>query len=104
MRAAIVAETARLQGCFWSVHDSLYASDARSFDDSAIDNVIRGAHLNASVIARTGVTPAKIAVESDIREAAKLGLGHTPSFILCEPNGRVLYLRNLEQLGAYVRQ
>lgn len=100
MPAATAAEAAREQGKFWPVHDALLRV---SLDTQAINSVVRAQRLDPTHFERSRVTTAKMAVDSDIKDAKRMGLISTPSFVLCCPDGRVVHLPSLNHLTEYVR-
>jgi protein-disulfide isomerase len=98
MQAALVAESARLHGKFWPVHDALYQGGVTSFTASDITRT-----ASKYRIPTTGLKTAQHAVEADIEEAKALGLNSTPSFILCCPDRRVIRLQALPQIDQYMQ-
>jgi len=103
MRAAIEAEAARSLGKFWAAHDGLYSADASSFNADTITNVERSLHLPPVALANAERTTAAAAVHNDMSEARAIRLTGTPSFVLCCPDGRVVHLSSLSQLGKIVQ-
>ncbi len=99
--AAIAAEAAREQGRFWSVHDALLGQD--SLNATRIAAAARETGLDAARFARSYASSARKVVEADAKQAASLKLPGTPSFLLCCPDGRVLLLGSLDQIGDYVQ-
>lgn len=85
-QAALVAETARIQGRFWQIHALLYQRPL------------------AQTLAKLSqkISPmAKKLVAKDIATANLLKLNYTPTFLLCLPNGRVVVLSVPQQATAY---
>ncbi|CEK17991.1 DsbA family protein [Chthonomonas calidirosea] len=86
-RAALVAETARLQGRFWQVHALLY--------QQPLEQTL--AKLSQKIDPR-----AKKLLAEDIAATNRLKLNHTPTFLLCLPDGRVLSLTVPQQAETYL--
>lgn len=91
LKAALIAETARLKGNFWSAHRQLYGLKG-SLDDTSlagfecVDN-----RANRKLI------------EKDVAVGALIKLDHTPTFILCLPGGKVMQLSSVDQVSDYLR-
>jgi protein-disulfide isomerase len=96
MRAALMAEIARKQGKFWAVHDALYNGDEDQFNEASIRSVVTALHLDKA--SKPMLTSAHTAIQDDLKEGKVLNLGGTPSFLLCQPDGTVLYLKSLDQI------
>lgn len=92
--AALAAESARAAERFWPVHDAVFGTDLSR----------RGAV--ADVLRRAAVVPNTIKAQRQLRAdgalARRLGVDGTPTFVLCRPDGRVLRLRDLEDVDRLV--
>lgn len=99
--AAVAAEAAREQGRFWPVHDALLRQN--TLDAARIAASTRETGLDPARFTRSCASSAKKVVEADVKQAASLKLAGTPSFVLCCPDGRVLLLGSLDQIGDYVQ-
>ncbi|HZT41943.1 MAG TPA: thioredoxin domain-containing protein [Chthonomonadaceae bacterium] len=102
MNAALIAEAAREQGCFWPMHEALYDLSGQLTTEN-IDKIIQRLGLNRDKLMQSRLSSAKIAVQRDRQDANKLGVPGTPTFILCCPDRRVIRLGNLSQVADYVK-
>lgn len=97
--AAILAECARRQERFWPVHDYLFQQHGRLASNAKeIANCLQ---LDETKVKRDRHAALK-AVERDIELAKRLGVSYTPTFMLCLPNQKVLWLYSLQQVDALV--
>ena len=94
--AAVAAEAARKQGKFWPMHDGLYSAPPDALHIASLE---RSLGLDIARLRRDEAGSAADAVRSDERRAVALGARGTPSYFLCRPEGRVLVLDSLDQLG-----
>lgn len=93
-KAAVVAETARIQGKFWEMHEYLYSQQAR----------LNAANLSElSALGKSYHNRSRAIVAKDVQDAKNLGVDATPTFILCCPDGRVLRLGGLSQVEAFLQ-
>ena len=99
MQAALDAETARTQGRFWEVHDALYKIPPASFSDEAVNSTMKVHPMHIGGIITIN---ARKAVEADVQEAKRLGIESTPTFILCQPDGTVIRLQNIDRIDHYM--
>ena len=99
MYAAIVAEAARDQHCFWAVHSTLYES---VLTDSVIDSVMKQ-NMKVKALSNIQIQRARNAVEADMQLATKLDLSATPSFLLACPDGKLYQLNELESISNYIK-
>lgn len=97
--AAIAAEAAREQGQFWPAHDLLYRNELTPQSIRSLSNMKA---LNRERFSADCKGTARAAVAADTKEAARLGLHMTPTFLLCCPGGRVARLESLDQLDDFV--
>ena len=90
--AALCAETSRIQGdeSFWALHKKLFDID---LDGDEAKELLKK-HTNKRAAMQVG---------DDTALAAKLGIESTPTFLLCQPNGQVLHLSNLQDVNNFVR-
>ena len=76
--AAVAARCAQRQGAFWRFHDALYASQA-SLGDGSYGQIAAGLGLDGEQFQTCLVDPSAAAlVQSDVAEAAALGVDGTP--------------------------
>lgn len=99
--AAIAAEAAGEQNRFWPAHDALIRSE--NLDPPHIRSLMQKQNLETGRYAQAVASTAKNRVASDLAQAKALGLHGTPTFLLCCPDGKVIELANLNQLGRYVK-
>jgi protein-disulfide isomerase len=97
MSAAIAAEAAREQKCFWPVHDSLFHHQ-KQLDEDIIRAIIMQYHLDYRRFKKSCMTSAKQRVKADVSLGASLWLEGTPTFILCCPDKKAILLSSLGQV------
>jgi protein-disulfide isomerase len=84
--AARAAYCAGRQGSFWQYHDALFASD--DFTTQTFKNIASELKLNLSEFDACFASAAtRAAISEDLREAQRLGISGTPTFII---NGRLV--------------
>ncbi len=96
MPAAITAETARMTGNFWMMHDALF-KQAGNLDAKSLSTLITQAGIEkrrADALQETS----RAAVQDDMNAADKLKVNGTPTFFLCCPNHRIFRLNSLNQV------
>ena len=98
MNAASLAELARARGCFWSVHDELFS---HSVDDYQMQRIAREHSLDTSTRASTYLE-ARRRVHEDMADASVLGIDSTPSFVLCNSDGKLYSLPSFRNVGDYI--
>ena len=97
-RAAEAASCANDQGKFWAYHDQLYAAGADASPDR-LKALAQAAGLDIQAFDQClSSGKRQQAVQKDVDEAARLGIGGTPSFII---NGR--WLSGAQPLESFVR-
>ena len=97
-RAAEAAACANDQGKFWAYHDQLYASGADASPDR-LKALAQATGLNIQAFDQClSSGKHQQAVQKDIDEATRLGIGGTPAFII---NGR--WLSGAQPLESFVR-
>lgn len=101
MRGAVASEIARQKGCFWQVHDALYAHQD-SLSQRTIDLVLSEQKIDARRLAPTTISNAQKTVEADLSFADSVGLESTPSFLICCPDGRVWKLNSIYQINDFL--
>ncbi len=94
--AAIVAETARIEGQFWPVHDSLYTHQ-QEMSEAFLSRLSAGPRPNLEKLKQVHRREAEKQVEKDMNDGDALGVEATPSFFLCGPDNRVTRLGSLSQ-------
>jgi len=99
--AAEAAEVARDQGKFWLVHDALYREDTLDF--GTIRKVIQAIKLDGASTDITIRQSAAARIATDMSEVKRIGANGTPTFYLCDPEGRVMRLNTLSDLDQLVR-
>ena len=100
MAASLLAQDARSRGRFWQVHHALYSLKTE-IDDSQMKAIAAQFHLPLKRDAKTKAVLSG-AVEQDVATAQKIGVRGTPSFVLCCPNGNVVYLAGLAEIDKYL--
>jgi protein-disulfide isomerase len=97
-RAAEAAACANDQGKFWAYHDQLYAAGADASPDR-LKALAQAAGLNIQAFDQClSSGKQRQAVQKDVDEAVRLGIGGTPAFII---NGR--WLSGAQPLESFVR-
>jgi protein-disulfide isomerase len=94
MPAAILAETAYVQGNYWPVHDYLITEP---LSQATLTYARIRFRLNS-----TNSERARAYIRQDESVATKLGLSQTPCIFLCCPDKRVIRLSNLDNVRNYV--
>src|SRR5215468_1359028 len=97
-RAAEAASCANDQGKFWAYHDQLYAAGADASPDR-LKALAQAAGLNIQAFDQClSSGKQQQAVQKDVDEAVRLGIGGTPAFII---NGR--WLSGAQPLESFAR-
>jgi protein-disulfide isomerase len=94
--AAIVAESARLEGRLWEVHDFLYATPMSW-------NTLMYARAHFGLL-RSKYAHASEVVHSDTVCAGKLGVSGTPTFFLVDSHRRVVRLGSVNDLSRVIER
>src|SRR5262249_48957222 len=92
--AAEAAECGRLQGKFWQMHDSLFASP-KALDRSSLATKARGTGLDPEAFQQCMENAGPKKIGEEVAEAEALGIASTPSFLFgrLQPDGRVKIIR-----------
>lgn len=99
--AGRAAEAARSQGAFWKYHWALLKLPA--ITDRSLVDLAGALGLDVPRFERCFKGRADTRVRHDLADATALKLRGTPAFLLCCPDGRVVYLGGVEQLDRYVQ-
>ncbi len=104
--AANIAEAARNQGKFWDVHERLMKMEFASVDSppdmNTADEIRKSVGLEPKQFNRDFKSSAVEAVDRDLKLATKLRVEHTPSFIICCPDGTILRFQSLSSVNRYL--
>jgi protein-disulfide isomerase len=106
MSAALAAESARAQGRFWPIHDALMTTELDlppSLIKPVLSQLVVQEHLDPASFWRYYNNTAPAVVAADIQLGKSLGIGGTPTFLLCCPDHRVIRLPSLEQVKYWMR-
>ena len=99
--APLLAESAGRQGYFWQMHDYLFQSP-RPVSMQDVEPLLTSWHLDIKRFEKDCSSSAQSDVQEDIAAATQFKLSYTPTFLLCLPDNRVLWLYSIDQAENYL--
>ncbi len=93
MAMAISAESARVHGQFWQVHDLLMEANPDNLNSTTLVRSHLTIKEKKEVIDR---------IRADMKLGDQIGIRGTPTLILCTPEGKTIRLPDTSLIGQYV--
>ena len=99
--AAISAEAAGNSGKFWQFHDTLYKLNG-GIDANSVTSAQKQLQLKQMPKNSPEYKQFSNYVDEDRALGDQIGLEHTPTFVLCYPDGRAVTIDRLSEIDRFI--